>query len=422
MEDLKNKKIKILVCAFACVMDPDRRFGFGEGGEVSLGWNVALQLSRFYQVSVLTHIGNKEAIEKVLLDKGLTNMHFYYIDLPKFLGFTKKWIQIYAYLWQIKAYFVARKLHREINFDLFHHVTYANDWMASYIGALLPIPYLRGPGGGAHYVPEAFVKEYSKKERLKQTIRRIGQWVFRHDPFFIIGQNRAKAILVCNKEAFDALPKKWQKKSYFFPVNGISKEDLQLLKTEEKKSDNDFSVLTAGKLIKIKGFDMAINAFNIFSKKAPNSKLIIAGEGPELGNLSKMVSEFGLEKKVIFEGWMQRQKLLHAMSMCDVFLFLSLRDGGGNVVVEAMAMGKPVVCFDIAGPGFHIDEKCGIKIKPNSPEQATQDIATALTTLYSNKEFREKLGKGAREKAEKVYNWDNLGNKLFEIYKTALTN
>lgn len=138
--------MKILVCAFACLKDPDGRFGFGEGGEGGLGWNIILQLGHFFDVSVLTHSTNQEAIEKIINKKNNFKISFYYIDLPKFLNFTKKWIQIYAYLWQIKAYFVARKLHQKIRFDVFHHITYANDWMASYIGALLPVPYIRGPG------------------------------------------------------------------------------------------------------------------------------------------------------------------------------------------------------------------------------------------------------------------------------------
>lgn len=416
--------MKVLVCAFACLRDPDRRFGSGEGGEGVLGWNMVLQLRQFFGVSVLTHKSNKEAIEKKILIEGLAGIKFYYVDLPEFLNFTKKWIQIYAYLWQIKAYFVARKLHKEIHFDIFHHITYANDWMASYIGALLPIPYIRGPGGGAHYVPKEFVKEYSPKERLGERIRGVGQWIFKHDPFFIVSQNQAKAILVCNREAFDALPQKWQKKAYFFPVNGVSKEDLSLLERPGehpgKNPDNNFSILTAGKLIKIKGFDLAIKSFKIFSDKIKNYKFIIVGEGLESENLKKLVVALKLGNRVIFEGWIPREKLLQKMLVCDVFLFPSLRDGGGNVVVEAMAAGKPVVCFDLAGPGFHIDEKCGIKIKPGNPEQAINDMARALEKLYLDRDLLAGLGLGAKEKAKKEYDWDKLGDKLNEIYKKVL--
>lgn len=409
--------MKVLVCAFACVKDPDRRFGSGNGGEAILGKNIILQLNKFCEVFVLTHISNKEAIEKEELFSGTK---FYYSDLPKVFDFTKKWIQIYAYLWQVKAYFLAKKLHQKINFDIFHHVTYANDWMASFIGALLPIPYIRGPGGGAHRIPKGFLKDFSFSEIIKEKIRSIGQWIFRHDLFFIIGQNRAKAILVCNKEAFNALPEKWQKKAHLFPVNGVSVFDLKLMEPQDRKSNGEFSVLTAGKLIKLKGLNLVIKSFKIFHENNPQAKLIIAGDGPELQNLENLSKELKVEGAIVFLGWVERLKLLRAMTDCDIFLFLSLRDGGGNVVVEAMAAGKPIICFDLAGPGFHVDEKSGIKIKSKNSERAIGETAQALEKLYLDKELRDKLGSGAREKAEKEYSWDKLGDKLSEIYRKIL--
>ena len=100
---------KVLICAFACVKDPDRRFGQGNGGEGVLGKNIVVQLGKFCDIFVITHISNKDAIEK---EKELSGKRFYYVALPEFLNFTKKVVQVYAYLWQIKAYFVAKKLHK----------------------------------------------------------------------------------------------------------------------------------------------------------------------------------------------------------------------------------------------------------------------------------------------------------------------
>lgn len=422
IKSLLRKKTRVLVCAFACLRDPDRRYGSGRGGEVSLGWNIVKQIARFNQVWVLTDSGNSADIKGALKKENLPNVIFFYLALPGWLNFFKKvpgGIQIYSYLWQVKAYFVAKKLHKEVNFDVFHHITYANDWMASFAGALLPIPYIRGPGGGAHRVPRKFLKTFSFKERVANSIRSMGQWFFRHDPFFILGQNKTKAILVCNREAFNAMPKSWQKKAYFFPVNGISREDLSLFNLERRGSNDQFLILTAGKLLKIKGFDLVISAFKIFSEKAPDARFIIVGEGPELDNLKIMAGKMGIENKIIFEKWLPREELLKKMSICDVFVFPSLRDGGGNVVVEAMAAAKPIICFDISGPGFHVDGECGIKIKPENPEQAVGDMAKALERLYFNKELKIRLGMGAREKIEREYIWDKLGDKLFEIYKKS---
>ena len=57
-----------------------------------------------------------------------------------------------------------------------------------------------------------------------------------------------------------------------------------------------------------------------------------------------------------------RQNLLALLRQGDTFLFRSLRDGGGAVVMEAIAAGKPIFCMDLAGPGVHVTEDCGIKI------------------------------------------------------------
>ena len=415
-------RYKILICAYSCVSESGVK---NIGGEAELGWNIVKELGRFFDVYVLTHAHNQKSIKKLLLKDSQKNINFIYIRLPKVFNFLEKFhkggIQIYSYLWQIKAYFIVKNLHKKYNFDLFHHITYANDWMASYIGALLPIPYIRGPGGGAHKVPKEFTKQYNTKQKLGEIVRSIGQFIFRHDPFFIIGQNKAKTILVCNKESFDALSLKWQKKALLFPVNGISKKEFEDFKNlEVLKNKNNFVILSAGKLIKIKGFDLVIKSFKFFNDKFENTTLKIIGSGPEEINLKKIVQKLGLENKVVFDQWVPREKLLKEMFFSDIFLFLSLRDGGGQVVVEAMASGKPVVCFDIAGPGFHIDESCGIKIKPENPEQAIKNTAIALEKLYKDKELRKEKGKNGKEKAEREYEWEKLGNKLKIIYEKFL--
>ncbi len=409
--------MKVLVCSFACLKDPDTRFGFGKGGESGLGWNMILQINKFAETFVLTEANNRQAIEEKLAEEKISNINFYYVSLPGYLSFTKRVIQIYAYLWQIKAYFVAQKLHKKNNFDAFWHVTYANDWMASYMGAFLPVLYFRGPGGGAHKIPKAFLKSYTLKQKFAEKLRSAGQWVFRHDPVFIKGQKRAKAILVCNKEAFYALPKEQQKKAYYFPVNGISETELKQIAFTANNNSKVFTVLTAGKLLKIKSFDLAIKAFANFAKEKYNTELIIAGDGPELKKLEGLSKKLQVLNKVKFEKWMPRERLLEEMTGCDVFLFCSLRDGGGQVVVEAMASGKPVICFDIAGPGFHIDESCGIKIKAENFEQSVKGFSDALEKLYNDKNLKLSMGDAAKKKAKEEYSWDKLGEKLQKIYQ-----
>jgi len=327
--------------------------------------------------------------------------------------------QIYYWLWQIKAYFVARTLHKTEGFGLFHHVTYANDWMSSPIGAFLPVPYIRGPGGGAHRTPKGFQEEYSFSGRMWEKARTVGQWIFRHEPSYLIGHNRARAILVCNREAMEAIPKKWSHKASFFSVNGISSDDLELAKNLEK-TDSQFRVLSAGTLIRVKGFALAIKAFDEFSTRYPQSSLTIIGSGPEAAKLHVLAKSMKSGSRIKLSPQVARNDLLSQMASHDVFLFPSLRDGGGAVVIEAMAAGKPVVCLDTGGPGMHITDDCGIKIAPHSVDYSKHELALALERLYLDADLRRKLGEAARKKAMDQYHWDRLGEQLMGVYQTAL--
>jgi glycosyltransferase involved in cell wall biosynthesis len=428
------RKLRILTCAYACLLEDGVPV---VGGEAVLGWNIAGQLGRFHQVWVLTSASNRPGIEAELQRQPAPNITFVYAELPRWLRPLLTFlggIQFYAYLWQIQAYRVARKLHAQVNFDAFHHVTYANDWMASYVGGLLPVPYLRGPGGGAHRTPKAFLKEYSFLARLWEGFRSFGQWVLRRDPIFVRGQRRARVILLCNREAAHAVPPSLRSKIQLFPVNGVSTEDLRIFSGEKGSGisvpslpqerqgppDSAFHVLSAGKLISLKGHALAIRGFAPFAQRHSDASFTIVGDGPEHSRLENMIRDLGLEKQVHLKRWMPRQELLVLMRQCDTFLFASLRDGGGAVVVEAMAAGKPVICMDLAGPGLHVTEECGIKIPAHSPQESIQLMAQALERLYQDGDLRVKMGQAARRRVEKDYLWDQLGERLLQIYHQAL--
>ncbi len=424
-------KLRVLTCAFVCSPSGNTQLG---SGEAVLGWNLVAQLARFHEVHVLTHPSNREGIEGALRAQARPGLTFYYFDLPRWVGVLRKLqgcFQIYSYLWQIKAYFVARRLHGQSRFDAFHHLTYANDWAASFVGAVLPIPYLRGPCGGAQKTPRQFLSEYAWHNRFWEGVRAAMGWVLRHDPFFLLGQSRARKLLVCNRESLEAVPKRFQHKATLFPVNGISPEDLALIARRNGRAapcdggatdssariSKEFRVLSAARLIALKGYGLAIRAFKPFADKHADAKMVIVGDGPDRARLQKLVRSLQLSEQVLFPGWMDRNALVADMGSSDVFLFPSLRDGGGAVVVEAMAAGIPVVCMDLAGPGMHINEECGIKIPALSPDKTIDLMTQALERLYQDKELRLKMGRAGRLRAEQVYSWDHLGDRLLQIYQ-----
>jgi glycosyltransferase involved in cell wall biosynthesis len=416
--DSSQAEKRLLIGAFACATDPSTTL-FG-GGDL-MAWNLIQGLSQTYHLWVLTASQNQQAIEALLRHDPLPHVQFVYLDLPGWLHPLLKHqggCQFYAYLWQWRAYFVARRLHEQVRFQAFHHLTYENDWMASVIGALLPVPYLRGPGGGAHRVPKKFRRQLPAGSYLWEYARIALQWVFRHDPFFAVGHERAKVLLMANHEAIASLPARWRKKAQLLSVNGISGHELA--PPQQPARSDKFGVLSAGRLVPLKGFSLALRAFAIFAARHPEAEFTIIGKGPELSRLENLIRQLGIEKQARIESWMPRERLLARMRSCDVFLFASLRDGGGLVVVEAMASGKPVICFDLGGPGLHINPGCGFKVQARDPEQAVRDMAQALGELAADRKLYEQMAWAAFERARQLYAWDRVTRRIVAAYEKTM--
>jgi glycosyltransferase involved in cell wall biosynthesis len=205
-------------------------------------------------------------------------------------------------------------------------------------------------------------------------------------------------------------------------VTGINRGDLHdpRPRTEDEAT---YRLLTTGRLVRYKRFDFALRAVEAFSRRNPGARVLleIVGDGPEGPSLKSLADSLKLGDRVRFIPWMPRQELIARMTACDAFLFPSLREGGGIVVIEAMACGKPVVALNAAGPGFHVQPEWGIKIEPQNPIQVVDDLALALARLWADPDLRLRLGLAARRRAEDFYLWDRLGERLRDIQSEALT-
>ena len=412
--------MKVLVSAYAC--NPSGSLGLHPGEDLT-GWRLMEQLARFHDLWVFTHGYNKPGISEALTGKPLPNARFIFIELPKAL----KWLyriefgqRIYYYLWQIKAWRVARKLHREVRFEATHHLTFGNDWIPSFIGAFLPVPFIWGPVGGGQRTPKPLLKEYSLYGRFAEAARNCAQGVGRRMRVRKRCLKRARAVLVCNRETRAKMPRKYQDKIMYFPVNGIAAEDFVDEASGLIRDGQRFKVITAGRLHRLKGFSLAVEAFGAFAEKHPESEMVIIGEGPEERRIRGLISRLGLEDKIRILPWLPRREVLANMRSSDVFLFPSFRDGGGAVVVEAMGSGIPVVVVDSGGPGAHVSEAWGIKVTPSSRESVVREMTVALGKLYSGPELVRKLGEAGRKRALEFYAWDKLGERMREIYEFAV--
>jgi glycosyltransferase involved in cell wall biosynthesis len=412
-------RLKVLVSAYACnPLATEESFP----GEAILGWNVICQLARFHDVTVLTRAYNREALEKGFKERDLeVSCHF--IALPRalspllrhYLGFS-----LYYLLWQIKAFALARRLAGGERFDVFHHVTFANDWMPSFIGAYLRMPFIWGPLGGAHRTPRSLLPELGPRFRRKELVREVLKDLWRATPFRRRGLRRARTILVCNRETEAALSLAGPKLR-FFPVNGIDANEFLPEPEERRDPGQAFDVLFAGRLDPIKGLKMGVRAFAKFGLSNPRSTFEIIGAGEGEAEICDLIRCLNLEGRVRMTPWMTREDLMRRLRGCDVLLFPSFRDGGGAVVVEAMACAKPVICIDTGGPAFHVQDAWGIKVPPRDPDSVVDGLAAGLARLAADRGLARNMGRAGRDRVRSFYLWDKLGDRLAEIYFEAVS-
>ena len=339
-----TRRMKVLVSVYAC--EPDK------GSEPGVGWNWVRQIARFHEVWAITRANNREPIERVWAKKPISNIHWIYFDLPHYLKWWKKGqrgIHLYYYLWQIGAYFIGKRLHNKVNFDLVHHLTFGKYWMPTFL-AFLPVPFLWGPIGGAEDTPKAFYGTFSFRGRVYEGFRNAVRWLGENDPFVQFTAKRAQAALATTSETKRRLELLGCRYVKVFPQDGIGIYEIE--GSPSVRNTSHFRLVSIGRLLHWKGFHLGLIAFAQLMQQCPNSEYHIIGDGPEQRSLERLVRRLGVEEKVRFWGSLTRQQVLRQLAECDVLVHPSLHDSGGGVCLEAMAAGRPVICLDLGGPAL----------------------------------------------------------------------
>jgi glycosyltransferase involved in cell wall biosynthesis len=401
-----NEKLKVLLSAYAC--EP------GRGSEQGVGWNWALHMAREHEVWVVTRSNNRQPIETALAREPLPNAHFVYYDLPRWARFWKRGafgLRLYYYLWQAGAYLAARKIAREVRFDLVHHVTFVKYWMPSFF-ALLDAPFVWGPVGGGESAPKPFRSGFSLRGKLYDVARTFARALGSADPFVKLTARRATLGLATTEDTAIRMRRLGCRDVRVLSEAGLNNENLAELAAAPMRREQPFRILSLGNLLHLKAYHLSLEAFGRFIDGGGEGAYWIVGDGPERGRLEALVHRLGISGKVVFWGRLPRAEALKKLAECDVVAHPSLHDSGGWTCLEAMAAGKPVVCLDLGGPGLQVTSETGMKIRPESQPQAITDLALAFRTLALNPELRARLGAAGRVRVRTEFRWEDKPARL----------
>ncbi|MCK4250889.1 glycosyltransferase family 4 protein [candidate division WOR-3 bacterium] len=218
---------------------------------------------------------------------------------------------------------------------------------------------------------------------------------------------RCNIIISPSMEVKDILAHQLNPKKIVVIPNFITKNYHR--KTKKEKN----SILFVGRLeIKQKGIDLLIHALHYVRKEIPNVNLYIIGQGNSLGYLKNLAAEYELRENIIFLGYVDDYELANMYSKCEIFVFPSLYESFGIVVIEAMSAGLPIVSHNLDCVSEIFDGgKYGILVKKGDVE----GLADQIIKLLKDDELREYYSKMSLERSKK-YTQVEIVRSIEKVY------
>jgi len=175
-------------------------------------------------------------------------------------------------------------------------------------------------------------------------------------------------------------------------------------------------VVTVANFVPIKGHRWLVEAMPRIVQRYPEAMFVLAGAGEELPTIRRLVEAHGLDRHVRFAG--ARLDAPELMAMSDVVVVPSLSEGSPLVVLEALALARPVVATRVGGiPQIIEDGQAGLLVPPGDPVA----LADAILTLLSHPALARRLGKAGRESVLARYSAETMVRQTERLYLDLAT-
>jgi glycosyltransferase involved in cell wall biosynthesis len=233
------------------------------------------------------------------------------------------------------------------------------------------------------------------------------------------GKIKAETVLVANDRTKQALPSGVQGKIIELVENGV---DFSVWRSESSLSTaraGQVHFVFLGRLEDWKAVDLLLEAFAPVAAQT-DAVLEIIGDGHIRGELEAQTARLGIDSSVVFSGWLSQEECALKMQQADAMVFPSLREPGGAVVLEAMAVGLPVIATNWGGPADYLNSTCGILVEPTSKEGFVKGLTDAMLKLAHSAELRQSMGCAGGERVRQHFDWERKVDRIIEIYQQTL--
>ncbi len=395
------------------------------------GWSHSTALRKITEGHVVTQVRNKDAFVRAGLTEG---DEFTAIDSEAVAKITyriagllrggagKGWTTNMAFA-ALSYYYFEHLLWKRFGaairageYDVVHRITPLSPTAPSIIArrcARAGVPFVWGPINGGVPWPKGFDQARRQEREWLSYIRDV----YKLMPGYRATRRHARAIIAGSMDTLAQVAPAYREKLVYIPENAIDPE--RFTTTAQHEEVGPLKIAFVGRLVPYKGADMLLEAAAPLVRDGKVTVDII-GDGPEMERLKALVTELGLSAGVRLDGWVEHHLLQDRLSQAQVFAFPSIREFGGAVVLEAMAVGLVPVIVDYAGPAELVTESTGFKVPIGPRERIIEGFRATLDRLAENPGDVPAMGNRARERVFRHFTWDAKARMTLEVYRWAL--
>jgi glycosyltransferase involved in cell wall biosynthesis len=396
-----------------------------------VGWKLFRALAENVDAHLVTQIRNRDAIIRTGMIEGrdftaINNERvassLYAMSSRLRGGKGKGWTTSTAFS-SLAYYSFERQLWRQFRgritaqeFDLVHRITPLSPTSQSIIArrlAKLGVPFVIGPLNGGVPWPKNFMdRQHAERDWLSHV-----RWLYKLMPAYRSTRQYSAAIIAGSRYTYEEMPSWAKDKCVYIPENGV--DPVRHYFPRDHLGNRALRGAFVGRLVPYKGADILLEAVTEFLRKG-QLELHIIGDGPQRLLLESMVDQLGVQSRVYFHGWIPHAEVQRRLSTCDFMALPSVREFGGGVVVESMALGVTPIVADYAGPSELVDKTTGFLVPFNDKESLVEGMRLAIANVVRSPEILDKLGAAARRKVAEKLTWEAKADQIIAIYDAVL--
>lgn len=395
-----------------------------------VGWSLCNAIARLCDAHLVTHVRNREAIARAGLVEGrdFTAIDSERVAAPLYRlaslirgGQGVGWTSVTA-LSALGYYYFEHLVWKRFGdairrreYDIVHRVTPLSPTTPSILArrcARTSTPFILGPLNGGVPWPKHFDGARRKEREWLSYVRSLHKLL----PAYGSTLSSSAAIMAGSRSTLAGIPARLHDKCVYLPENAVDLSRFSL--DDETSPSGPLRACFVGRLVPYKGPDMLIEAIAPLAREG-KIVLDVYGDGPLLPDLRLLVQKHGISSSVTLHGWIPHQQLQSRMRLSQLFLFPSVREFGGGVVLEAMSLGIVPVVVDYAGPGELVTSGVGYKIALGTRAEIIERLRSLIGVLSRQPAELQAKSTAARRRVQELFTWEVKARQVTEVYQWA---